>query len=120
MSTSLLIIDDDLDLANTLAEVLGGEGYEVSTVSQSSTALEHLHGHAPPDLILLDLMMPQVDGWQVCNQLRAEPDLARIPVILMTAASNLKLPLPEHPRVVVRKPFVLEDLVDQIERLALH
>lgn len=115
MSKSVLVVDDDVDLATTLAESLRDLGYEASACFSGSDVMTRLKAGARPGLILLDLMMPAMNGWRVCEELSASPELDPIPVLIMTAASNLKQPMPPHARGVIGKPFDLEDIVGRIE-----
>src|SRR5262249_56679070 len=83
----ILIVDDDRAIRDMMACALECEGYEVTTLSDGSRVLEVLAALHAPHLVLLDLMMPRVDGWAVCRALEAEPALvAPHTVICMTAA----------------------------------
>lgn len=115
MSKSVLIIDDDVDLATTLAEALCDLGYEATPFFSGREALERLLTGARPGVILLDLMMPKMNGWKVCDELSAVPALEEIPVIIMTAASNIRQPMPAHAREVICKPFELDALLKTID-----
>ena len=84
-SPTVLIVDDELDIRETLSDVLAAEGFSVQTVCHGREALQYLEQNPPPALILLDLMMPDMDGWQFRVQQRQTPALAQIPVIAMTA-----------------------------------
>src|SRR5262249_6657069 len=91
----ILIVDDDRAIRDMMACALECEGYVVTTLSEGSRVLEVLAGVHAPHLVLLDLMMPRMDGWAVCHALEAEPALvARHAVILMTAATLMEGPLP--------------------------
>jgi CheY-like chemotaxis protein len=83
----LLLVEDDKDLRESLRDALRLEGYEVVCVENGEVALRYLGGGARPCLILLDLMMPVMDGWTFRQELLKNPALAAIPVVLMTAAS---------------------------------
>ncbi|KYG08737.1 hypothetical protein BE21_21920 [Sorangium cellulosum] len=115
MSKSVLIIDDDVDLATTLAEALCDLGYEATPFFSGREALERLHDGARPGVILLDLMMPKMNGWKVCDELCAVPGLEDIPVVIMTAASNIRQAMPPHAREVISKPFELDALLRTID-----
>ncbi|AUX27286.1 chemotaxis protein CheY [Sorangium cellulosum] len=115
MSKSVLIIDDDVDLATTLAETLRELGYDATPFFSGREALERLAAGERPGVILLDLMMPKMNGWKVCDELSAAPGLGEIPVVIMTAASNIKQPMPTHAREVINKPFELETLLRTID-----
>jgi signal transduction histidine kinase len=86
----LLLVEDDPSIRATLAEMLEDEGYAVSTATNGREALELLGRNAPPDLILLDLMMPIMDGWEFRVVQRADPLLAGIPLLAMSADLSAK------------------------------
>jgi len=105
----VLIVDDDEAIRETLELALQDENHQTAAAADGRAALEWLHQHAPPCLILLDLMMPVVDGWQVIEHVQQDERLARVPIVVITAFSrNLgsaaKLP-------VLRKPIELRDLL---------
>jgi len=106
----VLIADDDSDIRESLADVLHRMGYEVATVSDGKEALEFL-ADTTPCLLLLDLMMPRVDGWQVTAKMHADPALADIPICVITAGTDR--PPPELADVL-RKPIELRELLDVV------
>jgi CheY-like chemotaxis protein len=81
----VLIVEDDDDLREMMAQLLSIEGFQTTTVANGREALEYLHGAAKPDVILLDLMMPVMDGWEFRRQQKADPELAPVPVIVLSA-----------------------------------
>jgi CheY-like chemotaxis protein len=81
----VLIVEDDDDLREMMAHMLSIEGFEAATVSNGREALEYLHTAIKPHVILLDLMMPVMDGWEFRRQQKADPDLAPVPVIVLSA-----------------------------------
>jgi CheY-like chemotaxis protein len=87
--SSILIVEDDHDIRVSLRMALEVEGYSVSSAADGKQAMEMLlNGQCKPSLIILDLMMPLVNGWQVLDQLKAHPQLSRIPVLVTSAAGN--------------------------------
>lgn len=88
MARSILLIDDDDDLRTSLRHLLSDEGHRVHVARNGREALARLQEIEPPGLILLDLMMPVMDGRQFLAERRSDPRLARIPVIIMSAQSR--------------------------------
>ncbi len=86
-SNSILIVDDTPNNIRLLFDVLDSAGFDISVVRNGETALEKLH-HIQPDLILLDVMMPGIDGFETCRRIKANPDTQDIPIVFMTALSD--------------------------------
>lgn len=84
----LLIVDDDRDHRETVRDVLEEEGYVVETAVHGRDALSRLLDGTRPDLILLDLRMPEMDGWAFMAEMKARADLAQIPVVVTTQAGE--------------------------------
>jgi DNA-binding response OmpR family regulator len=108
---TVLLVEDDLDVRDLLQDYLEDRGFEVIPAGTGKQALDFLttQGARPPDIVILDLMMPLVNGWQVLEQMRGDPELARIPVVVLTAATSDK---PTGADIVVRKPFQPDALVE--------
>jgi CheY-like chemotaxis protein len=106
---TILVIDDDEDLRETVAALLELLGYRVSSAASGRAALELLDGAALPDLILLDLMMPEMSGWQFRAEQLRRPSLAKIPVVVVTASRNFDETVLEASSVIL-KPFAAEEL----------
>ena len=81
----VLIVEDDEDLRDMMAQMLSIEGFDATAVANGREALEYLHSTAKPHVILLDLMMPVMDGWEFRRQQQADPELAPVPVIVLSA-----------------------------------
>jgi two-component system alkaline phosphatase synthesis response regulator PhoP len=84
MAKKILVVDDDPDLVDTTCMILKAKKYDVCTAYDGVEGLEKAKNEKP-DLIVLDVMMPQKDGYTLCKELKADPDLKRIPVLLLTA-----------------------------------
>jgi len=82
---TILLVEDDDEIRSALAKVLAEEGFGVAVAGNGQEALDYLRAHAPPRLILLDLMMPVMNGWQFRAAQCSDPGLAAIPVIVLTA-----------------------------------
>ena len=83
----ILIVDDEKDICNLISYNLKNEGYRVSVAHDGESTLELIRNDTP-DLVLLDLMLPGIDGLEVCRQIKSNPDLARIPIIMVTAKGD--------------------------------
>jgi CheY-like chemotaxis protein len=116
-AATLLIVDDDDFGRETLGRILEAAGYTVLRAASGGEALRWLRHGPRPDLIVLDLLMPSVDGWRVFRQQQRDPCLARIPVVVVSAADAALLPRPGH-GIVGRftKPVNVHDLLDTIRR----
>ena len=88
-SKQILLVEDDAGARGAMVALLEGEGYQVSAAANGREALERLRQGERPGLILLDLMMPGMDGWQFREHQRFDPPVASIPVVLLSAAGNL-------------------------------
>jgi CheY-like chemotaxis protein len=83
--TRILLAEDNADIRETLAEVLALEGFDVETAANGKEALERLQGDISPVLILLDLMMPVMSGWEFLDAQKVNPDLEKHPVVVLSA-----------------------------------
>ena len=87
MSKKVLIVDDDPDFVDAVKSVVEKGGYEVEVAYDGQEALEKV-SQSKPDLIILDVMMPVMDGTKACKKLKADPDTAEIPIIMLTAVAD--------------------------------
>jgi two-component system response regulator MprA len=87
----VMLVEDDRESRDALAAVLEAYGFQVREAVDGQDALDQLHAGYRPCAILLDLMMPRLDGWGFRDAQRVDPDLGRIPVALLTAAGNVRL-----------------------------
>ena len=117
-SGSLLVVEDDEDIRATVSTILTDEGYQVIDVADGAAALRYLRsGATRPSLILLDLMMPVMDGWGFRAAQLEDPELAFIPVVILSAANDLQERVRElHVEDCLAKPLDLPRLLDAIER----
>ena len=110
----ILVVDDEPMVRETLGQVLSDEGYEVDLAVDGESALERVHA-ARPDAILLDLMMPGMNGRQFLQALRDEPAYERVPVLIMTAVHGLEVNLATlGASEVVEKPFNVDELLNKV------
>jgi signal transduction histidine kinase len=112
----ILVVEDDAETARTLATVLEGEGYAISTASDGREALERLNHMEAPDLILLDLRMPVMDGWSFRLAQQRSSALAPIPVIAMSADGTSPAAAISAD-AFLKKPLSMPELVGAIERV---
>jgi len=84
MAKRILVVEDDADNRRIVAKVLTGEGYEVIEVATGAEAVAAVHQQRP-DLIIMDLALPGIDGWEASRRIKAAPDSADIPIIALTA-----------------------------------
>ena len=112
--TLIMVVDDDQDLAEMLAIVLTGEGMEVDLVGRGDEVMEIFRA-TPPDLVLLDIMLPGIDGIEVCRQIRAE---SMIPIVMLTAkgeTAEIIKGLEFGADDYIVKPFKPKELVARIK-----
>jgi CheY-like chemotaxis protein len=88
----ILVVEDEHDVRVVLREILEGAGWRVTTAANGRDALACLRQGVRPALVLVDLWMPMMDGWQLIAALRDDPELAAIPVAVQTAHDEAKLP----------------------------
>ncbi|HPR64405.1 MAG TPA: response regulator [Thermoanaerobaculia bacterium] len=122
MPRTLLIIDDEHDLLTFLKQVFSSEGFEVTTALDGETgitAAREIH----PSLILLDIMLPGMDGWEILRVLRSDRETSDIPVVMLTARTD-----PESKWEgwqggavdYVTKPFTLTDIIQRVKEIVVQ
>jgi two-component system alkaline phosphatase synthesis response regulator PhoP len=115
----ILVVDDEIYIVHILDFSLGMEGYEVLTALDGEQALERLKSDKP-DLIVLDIMMPKVDGYEVCRTIKTNPETQHIPVILLSAKGrnvDQKMGFDVGADDYITKPFSPRKLVERINAL---
>jgi len=115
----ILVVDDEPDVTDLVAYHLKAKGFHVETLNDATASIAKARGYGP-DLIILDIMMPDLSGIQVCRILRADPKLARVPIIFLTAKAE------PHDRIeglesgaddYLSKPFSPKELVLRVESI---
>jgi CheY-like chemotaxis protein len=110
----ILVVDDEPMVRQTLGQFLGDEGYTVEEAADGADALARVGEHRP-DVILLDLMMPGMNGRQFLRALRDDPRYVDLPVVVMTAVRGLTVqPAAMGASEVVEKPFDVDDLLNKV------
>ena len=112
----VLIVDDDLVIQEFVEMALLDEGYDVMCASNGKQALERIQEKRPA-LVLLDLMMPIMDGWQLIRQVNETPGLENLPIILLSASPEATVTAQqEHVQGYIPKPFDLTILLESVEK----
>ena len=113
----VLVVDDNADIRSLVVEVLRMEGVDGEEVDTGVAALERLGRDPLPDLVVLDVQMPQLDGWDTLRRIRKDPRTASIPVVLCTVKSgvaDMELAWELETDGFVMKPFPIDQLVQQV------
>jgi CheY-like chemotaxis protein len=109
----VLIVEDDEDLRDMMAQMLTIEGFESATVANGREALDYLHAAMKPHVILLDLMMPVMDGWEFRRRQKADPELAPVPVIVLSALDQGRA-APVDAEAFLKKPLDFDRLLELV------
>ena len=116
----VLIAEDDLEIADMLRTTLATEGYQVTLTHDGEEALKSALADKP-DVVILDVMMPHMNGWEVCKNLRSQADFNDVGILMLTAIgpnlNEMTAPLygaDDH----LDKPFLIEDLLSRVSALA--
>lgn len=112
----VLIVEDERDIREALAEALAYEGYDVTVAANGREALRTLGDGPLPDVILLDLVMPEMSGWEFRQVQARDPALAGIPVVVVSASD----PGAARPDRHLPKPFAIDALFDAVAELVSH
>ena len=119
MPKRILVVEDDRDISELIRYNLQREGYEVSVVFDGSLAFEHAV-KIKPDLILLDLMLPEVDGLEICRLLKSDKEVKGVPVVMLTAKSeesDIILGLQMGADDYIAKPFSPKVLIARVKAI---
>jgi CheY-like chemotaxis protein len=111
---SILIVEDDRSIRDMMKSVLELEGYSVIAAENGKQGIEALESSVPPNVILLDMMMPVMSGWDFLDFIRANAQMSKIPVVIVSAYSEIAKSV--KPQVFVPKPIHLRNLLDAIEK----
>jgi CheY-like chemotaxis protein len=110
---TVLLVEDDADVRDSLQDILEDEGFDVIPAANGKQAMDFLTLNEPAgaDLVILDLLMPMVSGWEVLERMTGDAKLSDIPVLVLSAAAA---PKPDRAQGFVRKPFSLEAFVTKV------
>jgi CheY-like chemotaxis protein len=118
MAGGVLVVEDDDDIRADLTAILRVKGFAVDEAANGKEALARLHDGARPCLIVLDLMMPVMNGWELRAAMLADGELARVPVVVVSGKG--RIPPDEEqtlaPAAVLVKPFELSELLELVAR----
>ncbi len=119
MAKRVLVVDDEPNIVLSLEFLMRRAGFEVQVARTGGEALRALEGQ-PPDLVLLDVMMPEVDGYEVCERIRARPEWRKTKIVMLTARgreAERERGLALGADAYVTKPFSTRELVDRVKRM---
>jgi DNA-binding response OmpR family regulator len=115
----ILVLDDNRDILEVVNEVLSYENFDVYTTTTCANILQVAHDYNP-DLVILDFLLNDGNGGEVCKQFKADSKLGHIPVIIFSAYINRDVDYPAFGcEAVIAKPFDLNELVDKVNRLTV-
>jgi DNA-binding response OmpR family regulator len=114
----ILIVDDSLEILSIADAILSSAGYEVISYTEGSLALQIME-LMPPDLIILDITMPQIDGYEMTRRIRSNPNWDMLPILLYTALDRAEasLGLECGADDILKKPFSIDELLDKVSLL---
>ncbi len=113
----IMVVEDDAGIREALIDTLVEEGYRVTAAANGVDAFRQLQYEARPCLILLDLMMPVMTGWEFVVRLRQQPDLASIPVVILSAVAEFQRERPGFAEMMLLpKPVSVDELLGMVER----
>jgi len=116
-SKNVLVVEDDVDIREALVGILRDEGYHVDEAANGAEALEHLRGGLMPGLILLDLMMPVMNGWQFRAEQKVDAKFGHVPVVVISADGNVKQKAESiDAAAFLKKPIDLDVLLDLVAK----
>jgi CheY-like chemotaxis protein len=119
MSKRILIVEDDNSIRELLVELLQSEGYEVASAVNGLEGLKYLQTQKNPDLILIDLMMPVMDGYSFRTEQLKNPEWSKIPVVVMSAEANAKEKMKNFGiTAFLAKPVELDTILKTVERFS--
>lgn len=112
----VLVVDDDLDILEVIGIILDDEGFETRLVSNGSEVFENISTFQP-DLIILDVMLGNMDGREICNRIKNTSQTKSIPVIMISASHNMAQSIQKHcyPDDFIEKPFDILKLINKVE-----
>jgi DNA-binding response OmpR family regulator len=122
MSKKIMVVDDEPDILNTVCQMLEMSGYEVIRASDGKECLKKLdESNITPDLIVLDIMMPELSGWDIAARIKENPEWRSIPIVFLTAKGDTMSigmgGMASEDYIV--KPFDVKDLIIRIQKILI-
>jgi DNA-binding response OmpR family regulator len=121
MSKKIMVVDDEPDILMTVGQMLEMVGYEVIRATNGNECIEKLNDEAQtnPDLIVLDIMMPEISGWDVAAKIKENPKWNNIPIVFLTAKGDtMSIGMGQMASEdYIVKPFDVKDLIDRIQKI---
>lgn len=117
---TVLVVEDDVHIAHVLSFMLERQGYQVTHAADGRAAVEHVASQPPPDLVLLDVMLPYVDGFEIVRVIRTQAGWETTPVIMLTAKNTERdtvRALEAGANDFIIKPFQPQDLLARLRRV---
>jgi CheY-like chemotaxis protein len=116
----ILVVDDEPDIVRVVVKIMEARGHTVATAKDGVEAIDRVKAD-PPDVVILDLNLPKIDGYEVCKRIKGDPATQHVPVVMMTAAyvsvEDAQTGSQAGADEYVVKPFLREVLVHNVERL---
>ncbi len=119
MSRTVLVVEDEANIVDSLSFLMKQAGFEVLIARDGDTAIRMMQSR-PADLVILDIMLPRRDGYEVCREIRSNPDWASVRIIMLTARgreSDRRKGLQLGADAYVTKPFSTRDIVTRVQEL---
>ncbi|MEL6381510.1 MAG: response regulator [Cyanobacteria bacterium J06626_18] len=116
----VLVVEDSIPQREMITELLRGSGLDVAAVSDGVEALEQIQSGHPPDLVVLDIVMPRMNGYEVCRRLKADPSTQNVPVILCSSKGeefDRYWGMKQGADAYIAKPFQPTELVGTVKQL---
>jgi twitching motility two-component system response regulator PilH len=116
----VLVVEDSIPQREMITELLRGSGLDVTAASDGVEALEHIQSGHPPDLVVLDIVMPRMNGYEVCRRLKADPSTQNVPVVMCSSKGeefDRYWGMKQGADAYIAKPFQPTELVGTVKQL---
>ncbi|MDA0672793.1 MAG: response regulator [Cyanobacteria bacterium] len=116
----VLVVEDSIPQREMITELLRGSGLDVTAASDGLEALEHIQSGHPPDLVVLDIVMPRMNGYELCRRLKADPSTQDVPVVMCSSKGeefDRYWGMKQGADAYIAKPFQPTELVGTVKQL---